>query len=138
MSTPECLKLRRICYLYEIFKENFMKLILQLIITAGVVLGLSYILSGIVIEDGKFTTALIVALVLGILNLIVKPILVFLTLPATLITFGLFLLVINAVIVLLAEYFVPGFMVENFWWALLFSLLLTLCQSILYSLLEKK
>ncbi|HLU51941.1 MAG TPA: phage holin family protein [Flavobacteriaceae bacterium] len=115
-----------------------MKLILQLIITAGVVLGLSYILSGIVIEDGKFTTALIVALVLGILNLIVKPILVFLTLPATLITFGLFLLVINAVIVLLAEYFVPGFMVENFWWALLFSLLLTLCQSILYSLLEKK
>ena len=56
-----------------------MKLILQLIITAGVVLGLSYILSGIVIEDGKFTTALIVALVLGILNLIVKPILVFLT-----------------------------------------------------------
>src|SRR5690554_4425112 len=115
-----------------------MKLILQLIITAGVVLGLSYILSGIVIEDGKFTTALIVALVLGILNLIVKPILVFLTLPATLITFGLFLLVINAVIVLLADYLVSGFDVNGFWWALLFSLLLSLTQSILFSVTEKR
>lgn len=115
-----------------------MKLVFQLLITAAVVLGLSYILSGINIAEGKFSTALIVALVLGLLNIIVKPILVFLTLPATLITFGLFLLVINAVIVLLVEKFVSGFNVESFWWALLFSMLLTFCQSVLYSLLEKK
>ena len=115
-----------------------MKLILQLLITAALVLGLSYILSGITISEGKFMTALIVALVLGLLNILVKPILVFLTLLATLITFGLFLFIINAIMVLLVEKLVSGFNVENFWWALLFSMLLTFCQSILHSLLDKK
>ena len=113
-----------------------MKFIIQLLLTAAIVVGLSYILPGIAVD--KLTTALIGAVVLALLNLIAKPILVFLTLPATIITFGLFLLVINAVIVLFAEYLVPGFTVANFWWALIFSVLLTLLQSIFFSVFEKR
>ncbi|GGE01677.1 phage holin family protein [Planktosalinus lacus] len=112
-----------------------MKLIIQLLLTAIVVLVLAEILPGVGVD--AFTTSIIVAAVLALLNVLVKPILVFLTLPATLITFGLFLLVINAVIILLVDYLIPGFSVDGFWWALLFSLLLTISQSILYSLTEK-
>jgi putative membrane protein len=82
-----------------------------------------------------YGTAVIVALVLALLNLIVKPILVILTLPVTILTLGLFLLVINAIIILLADSFVSGFGVDGFWIALIFSLLLSIFQSILYSIL---
>ncbi|WP_339610704.1 phage holin family protein [uncultured Planktosalinus sp.] len=112
-----------------------MKLIIQLLLTAIVVLVLAELLPGVGVD--AFTTSIIVAAVLALLNVLVKPILVFLTLPATLITFGLFLLVINAVIILLVDYLIPGFTVDGFWWALLFSLLLTISQSVLYSLTEK-
>ena len=70
------------------------------------------------------------------LNAIVKPILIFLTLPITLVTFGLFLFVINAVIILIADNFINGFRVDGFWWALIFSLLLSVLTSLLYK--EKK
>lgn len=113
-----------------------MKFILQLLLTAIIVLLLAEILPGV--HVAAFTTSLLVAAVLALLNLIVKPVLVFLTLPATIITLGLFLLVINAVIILLADYLVSGFDVGNFWWALLFSLLLSFLQSVFYSLLDKK
>tara|TARA_R110000850_G_scaffold203228_1_gene329581 strand:- start:198302 stop:198643 length:342 start_codon:yes stop_codon:yes gene_type:complete len=113
-----------------------MKLIIQILLTAVVVLVLAEILSGVSVNS--FTTSLIVAALLALLNVTIKPILIFLTLPATIITFGLFLLVINAVIILLLDYLIGGFIVTNFWWALLFSLLLSLCQSILYSLVERK
>jgi putative membrane protein len=82
-----------------------------------------------------YVTAIIVAVVLAILNLIVKPILVLLTLPVTILTLGLFLLVINAVIILLADAFISGFGVDGFLIALIFSLLLSLLQTILYSVL---
>jgi putative membrane protein len=65
----------------------------------------------------------------------VKPILVLFTLPVTILTFGLFLLVINAVIILLADAFISGFSVDGFWVALLFSLLLSIVQSLLFSFL---
>lgn len=113
-----------------------MKLIFQLLLTAIVVLVLAEVLPGVGVDT--FTTSLIVAVVLALLNLLVKPILVLLTLPATLITFGLFLLVINAVIILLVDYLISGFSVDGFWWALLFSFLLTLAQSVLYKLTERK
>jgi putative membrane protein len=67
----------------------------------------------------------------------VKPILVILTLPVTIITFGLFLLVINAAIILLASKLIDGFYVNGIWWALLFSLLLSFLQSILFSFLKE-
>lgn len=111
-----------------------MKLILRILLTAVAVVIIANFLPGIQIES--YTSAIIVALVLGILRVTVKPILIIFTLPATILTLGLFLLVINAVIIMLAGYFVSGFIVAGFWVALLFSLLLSLFQSFLYSLLE--
>ncbi len=108
-----------------------MNFIVRIIVSAAVAFGLSYILRGIHIRD--FGTALILAVVLAILNAIVKPILIILTLPITIITLGLFLFVINALIILLAARFVTGFTVDGFWWALLFSLLLSVLSSILYN-----
>lgn len=113
-----------------------MKLIFQLLLTAIVVLVLAEVLPGVDVDT--FTTSIIVAVVLALLNVLVKPILVLFTLPATILTFGLFLLVINAVIILLVDYLISGFSVDGFWWALLFSLLLTIAQSVLFSLNEKK
>lgn len=107
-----------------------MNIILRIVISAIVAFALSYVLSGVHIQS--FVTALILAIVLGLLNLIVKPILIILTLPITLFTFGLFLFVINALIILLAAKFVNGFRVDGFWWAMLFSLLLSLLTSFLY------
>ena len=107
-----------------------MNIILRIIISAVVAFALSYILSGVHIQS--FTTALILAIVLGLLNIFVKPILIILTLPITIFTFGLFLFVINALIILLAAKFVNGFHVDGFWWALLFSLLLSVLTSFFY------
>lgn len=112
-----------------------MKIIIKILLTAVAVMILEYILPGVVVTN--FWTAIIVAFVLGLLRLIVKPIMVVLTLPITIITLGLFLLVINACIILMADYFVSGFGVANFWWALLFSILLSFLQSVLFSMVEK-
>ena len=107
-----------------------MNILLRIIISAVVAFGLSYILSGVHIQS--FVSALILAVVLGLLNILVKPILIILTLPITIFTFGLFLFVINALIILLAAKFVNGFRVDGFWWALLFSLLLSILTSFFY------
>jgi putative membrane protein len=112
-----------------------MKLILRILLTALAVVILAKILPGIDVES--YTTAIIVAVVLGLLNILVRPVLVLLTLPVTIITFGLFLLIINALIILLADRLIDGFQVGSIWWALLFSLLLSFLQSILFSLLKK-
>jgi putative membrane protein len=113
-----------------------MNFIVRIIISAVVAFGLSYILRGVHIEN--FTTALILALVLAVLNAVIKPILIILTLPITIVTFGLFLFVINAGIILMAGHFVSGFKVDGFWWALLFSLLLSILTSILYGKEKEK
>ena len=110
-----------------------MKLIIRILLTAVAVILIAKFLPGVSVEN--YGTAIIVAIVLAILNLIVKPILVILTLPVTILTLGLFLLVINAIIILLANYFIPGFGVDGFWIALIFSLLLSVIQSILFSIL---
>ena len=109
---------------------------MRLIVTSIVAFGLSYLLEGIKFDT--FWTAIIVAIVLAILNAIVKPLLILFTLPITLFTFGLFLFVINALIILLAEKLVTGFHVDGFWWALLFSLLLSLLTSLLYKERKEK
>ena len=108
-----------------------MNFLIRIIISALVAFGLSYILKGVHIDG--FITALIVAQVLAILNALVKPILILLTLPITIITLGLFLFVINALIILLCDKLIDGFSVDGFWWALLFSILLSIVSSILYS-----
>ena len=112
-----------------------MNLIIRLLLSAVAVLILAYVLPGV--EVAGFNSAIIVAIVVALLRLIVRPILIILTLPVTILTLGLFLLVINAIIILLADYFVDGFTVQNIWWALLFSLLLSFLQSVLYSFLKK-
>jgi putative membrane protein len=89
----------------------------------------AYWLPGVTIED--FLSAVLVAVVLAFLNAIVKPILTILTIPITLLTLGFFLLVINAVIILLAGKLVSGFQIDGFWWAMLFSLILSLFTGIL-------
>lgn len=101
-----------------------MFILIQWLINAIAILIAAYFLPGIHVEN--FLTALIVALVLGILNTIVKPILFLLTLPITIITLGLFTFILNACIVLLAAFFVKGFIVDGFWWALLFSIVMSL------------
>jgi len=112
-----------------------MNFIIRLLLSALAVVALSYILPNVSVDN--YVTAIIVAIALSLLNFIVKPIMVILTLPITIITFGLFLLVINACIILLADYFVDGFTVNGIGWALLFSLLLSFLQSILFSFLKK-
>ncbi|HXD77909.1 MAG TPA: phage holin family protein [Puia sp.] len=107
-----------------------MNFVLRVLITAVVAFALSDVLRGVHIDN--FWTALVLSLVLAVLNFLLKPILIILTLPITILTFGLFLFVINAIIVWVARDFVPGFRVDGFGWALLFSLLLSLLTSILY------
>lgn len=89
----------------------------------------SYWLPGIEIDG--FLSALILAMVLAVLNAVVRPVLVLLTIPITIFTLGLFLLVINALIIIIAGELVIGFRVDGFFAALLFSLILSLVTSIL-------
>jgi putative membrane protein len=112
-------------------KYNYMKFLIQLVISTLAVLISSYILPGVNIKDNSFLTALVVAAVLSFLNAVIKPIMIILTIPITVVTLGLFLLVINAFMILLAAKIVDGFHVDGFWWALLFSLILSLTTSIL-------
>ncbi|MGB5242268.1 MAG: phage holin family protein [Lutimonas sp.] len=113
-----------------------MKLILKFLLSALAVLILEYILKPHITVD-SITTALILAVVLSLLYGLLKPLLVILTLPITILTLGLFLLVINAVIILIASKLISGFHVDGFWWAMLFSILLSITQSFLYKIIEK-
>ncbi|AVR45351.1 hypothetical protein C7S20_08760 [Christiangramia fulva] len=108
-----------------------MKFIIRLLLTGMFVVILAWLLPGVSVEN--YWTAVIVALVLAILNFLVKPILILLTLPVTILTLGLFLLVINAIIIFIADGFVEGFNVDGWFMAIIFSLLLSLFQSIVYS-----
>ncbi|WP_344786950.1 phage holin family protein [Postechiella marina] len=112
-----------------------MKSIIKLLLNALAVVILSKILSGVSVES--YTTAIIVAIVLSLLNLLVKPILVILTFPITVFTLGLFLLVVNAIIIFLADYLIDGFSVSSIWIAILFSILLSILQSLLHTLLKE-
>jgi putative membrane protein len=113
-----------------------MKFILRLLLSALAVILLANILPGVHIDT--YGIAILVAVVLSLLNFIVKPLLVIFTLPVTILTLGLFLLVINAIIILLASSLVSGFSVDGFWWALLFSLLLSILQSVLFAFLKEE
>lgn len=108
-----------------------MGFLLRLFFTWIAIIIASYILSGIHIKDN--ISALIAAAVLALLDSFVKPILVILTIPFTLITLGLFLLVINAVIVMFGARLVDGFSVDSFWWALGFSMIVSLIVTLLES-----
>ena len=111
-----------------------MNFILRLLITAAIAYGLSNILTGVHIVD--FKTAVVFALVLAVLNVLVKPLLILLTLPITILTLGLFLFVINALIIIIADKFIDGIKVDGFFWALLFSLILSILSSAANAMLK--
>lgn len=113
-----------------------MNFILKLLISSVAVLIVSYFLPGVTVVS--FTSALIVALVLSLLNVTLKPLLIILTIPVTILTLGLFLLVINAIVVLVADYFIDGFSVSGIFWAIIFSLLLSILTSILNGIFVDK
>ena len=113
--------------------NNFL---IRLILSAVAVFICATVLPGAHVDG--FLMAIVVAGVLAILNVLIKPFLVILTIPITLVTLGLFLLVINTILVMLASWLVPGFTVDGFWWALVFSVLLSIINSVFGGLDESK
>lgn len=109
-----------------------MVFLLNWLVSAAAVGITAYLLPGISLSG--FFAALVTALILGLINAFIRPVLILLTLPLNILTLGLLTFVINALLVLLTAAIVPGFMVAGFWWALLFSLVLTLINWVLGSL----
>lgn len=120
-----------------------MRMLIKLIVATIAVLVTDLLLPGVDLGMSTGTasgpdthgliTALLAAVTLGLLNTLIRPVLILLTLPVTIVSLGLFILVINAAMVLLAARIVPGFHVEGFWWALAFSVVQWLVQGFLSS-----
>lgn len=110
--------------------------LIRFLLSGLAVLLTAYLLPGVDVKHYGY--ALLVAVILSLANLIVKPILVIFTIPITVLTLGLFLLVINAIIILLVDYFTPGFEVDGFWWALAFSIILSIFNSLFGDIMKEK
>lgn len=106
-----------------------MEILLTWLVAALLIMFVAYLLPGVTVSG--FFTALIAALVLGLVNAFIKPGLVFLTLPLNILTLGAFTFVLNALMIMIVAAVVPGFKINNFWWALLFSLILSLFRIVL-------
>ena len=119
----------------RILSLRYMKLIIRILISTLAVLITSYFLPGVHLNN--VISAIIVAVVLGCLNAVLKPILILFSLPAVIFTLGLFLVVINTVLILLTDKLIDGFHVDGFWWALLFSVLLSIVTSILNNIQKR-
>ena len=109
-----------------------MSIFINWLVSAAAIVVTAYILPGVHVDS--LTSALIAAVVLGIINAFIKPVLLILTLPINLLSLGLFTFVINALLIILTANLVPGFKVDGFWWALLFSIVLSLVNSFLHKL----
>lgn len=112
-----------------------MKILIHWVVSAIAILIAAYILPGVHVSG--IVAALILAVVLGVINAFIRPLIVMLTLPVTVITFGLFVLVINALLIMLSAAIVPGFSVDSFWYAFLFGIILAIVMAILHSLEPK-
>ena len=106
-----------------------MKFLGKLLINTLAVILAAYMLPGIHVPDPW--RAFLVAALLAVLNVTLKPLLIILTIPITILTLGLFLLAINAIIILVAGKLIPDFVVDSFWWALLFSIVMSVINSVL-------
>lgn len=111
------------------------KIISWLVATLAVIVS-AYLLPGVTVLS--FFAAFVTALVLGIINAFIKPVLLVLTLPLNVLTLGLFTFIINALLIMLTGIIVPGFEVASFWWALLFGLILSLVNFVLHSVVKVK
>lgn len=109
-----------------------MSFIVNLLISALAVYLTAWLLPGISVKS--YGAAIGVAFVIGLLNVLVKPLLTVLTVPVTVVTLGLFLFVIDAIIILLAGKILDSFQVNGFWWALLFSIIVSAITNLLYRL----
>jgi len=112
-----------------------MNILIQILVNGLAVFITAYLLPGVHVNN--FITAIIVGIVLGVVNAFVKPVLVLLTLPITIVTLGLFYLVLNALLILLVAQIVPGFIIASFWWALLFGLVMSVVSWFLNNLSGK-
>lgn len=112
-----------------------MGILISWIVSAMVVFSIAYVVPGVRVAD--FTTSLVVALVLGIINAFLKPVLLILTLPINIVTLGLFTFVLNAFLVLLVSRIVPGFVVDGFFTALIFGLILSIANTFVNNFLPK-
>jgi putative membrane protein len=110
-----------------------MSFLLQWLVSGVAIIITAYLLPGVAVEG--FLAALVTALILGLINAVIRPILILLTLPLNILTLGLFTLVINALLVMLAATIVPGFAVHGFWWALMFGIVLAIVNFALSPLL---
>ena len=119
-------------FLFWAYYECNMKLLVRLLINAVAVLICAYFIPGVTVDG--FVSALWVAVALAILNTFLKPILMLISFPINLITFGLFTIIVNTIIILLADYLVPGLTIETFWLAVLFGIVLTIVSGILDNL----
>ena len=106
-----------------------MKLLIRWVVLTASILFVSYLLDGIKVEN--FLTALFAAAVLGILNSIVRPILIILTLPINFLTFGIFTFIINATLLMLVSLIIPGFQIDGFWTAVWGSILISITSALL-------
>jgi putative membrane protein len=112
-----------------------MKLIARLLINMVAILLIAYLLPRLIWVDGLWS-AFIAALILGIVNAVIRPILVLLTLPLTFLTLGLFLLIINGLMLWLVAALVDGFHVNGFWGAVLGSILISIISWVLSRILH--
>ena len=113
------------------FMSKVWQYMIRIIVSSFAVAITAWLLRGVHIGEPQYITALVVAIVLSLLNSFIKPMLIFLSIPITVFSLGFFLLVINAIIILLASNIVEGFVVDGFWWALAFSLILSIVTAIL-------
>ena len=107
-----------------------MDLIIKLLVNAIAVFAFGYMLRGVHVKS--FGSAILIAIVLALVNAFVRPVVLFLTLPFTIITFGLFILVVNTLMVMLVDWILDGLKIDNFWWALLFSVLMSLLNLLFF------
>ncbi len=113
-----------------------MKLVVRFLLSGVAVMLTAYLLPGVHVTD--YWAALLVAALVSFSNLFIRPLLIVFTIPITVLTLGLFLLVINALIILGVDYFVVDFHVDNFWWALAFSVILSIFNSLFSDLMKEK
>lgn len=113
-----------------------MSLLLRFLLSGVAVMLTAYLLPGVHVSD--YLAALLVAALVSFSNLVIRPLLILFTIPITILTLGLFLLVINAIIILGVDYFVDDFIVDGFWWALAFSLILSIFNSMFADLTKEK
>jgi len=113
-----------------------MNLIVRFLLSGVAVMLTAYLLPGVHVKD--YWAALLVAVLISIVNVIIKPILIIFTIPITVVTLGLFLLVINALMILLVDSLVDDFTVDGFWWALAFSLIMSVFNSMFGDLTKDK